>query len=187
VVIVVVTLAVFVLVPVVAALAVIVVIVRVAVVMIVPVVVPAVGAAFRVKRRVLEAERNAETTGEVVEHVVVAIRQPPRFHFERDVAITEVIGDAGEQQSVTAPDHAERLRLCFQQDGRPVFGLEPLAGFEVGPAREQHRDFLSVRQPAAQATLLACIVVEPKRTERAFGRLTTMNRARGVHRDQNRK
>jgi hypothetical protein len=95
----------------------------------------AVGAAFGGEGGVLERNLGAETRGEVVEDVVVAVADAIWLDLQRHVAVAEVVGDAGEQQRIRDASYAESFRGGSHQDGAAVVDFEHVAVREDAAAR----------------------------------------------------
>jgi hypothetical protein len=69
----------------------------------------AVGAGFGFEGRLDKADRQAETTQHIVQHMVVQIANPARFDLDRNMAVAQMVTGPGKQVRIVADDAGEGL------------------------------------------------------------------------------
>jgi hypothetical protein len=131
-----------------------------------------IGAAFGGEDGAFEADLPAEAADQIVEDVVVLVEQAARLDLQRDVAVAEVVGEAGEEEGVVRTRDTQGFERRAHADAAAVLRFELVPLGERGAARQEHADLLAARETPAKAVPAARVPIEHElvRRGRARGR-----------------
>jgi hypothetical protein len=111
-------------------------------------------AAFRLEGSVLVPDAQAQRLDHVVEHMIGQVAQVALADLEADMAIAEMVGAAGQRQRILAGDCRYRLGGRDDPYDFAAVGAEQVAATQDRAARELDTDLATRFEPRPQPGLL---------------------------------
>jgi hypothetical protein len=119
-----------------------------------------IGAAFGIESCGNLDHRGTELAGHIRDHMITANAYSAGEKLCRQMAITEMPGDAGEMQRVTAADLEQRLRRRNDLHKPAVFEPERIAAAQFRRRRQIEQKGRALRSGHRHAAPMAIVVVE---------------------------